>query len=368
MRFFRMVALLPLLGLVAATVAPKDGVPMKVTPQMRGAGRVSSGAVLPAPPPATGNAAAPVPSWGKPLPYPVVIADRRNNRLIEVAPNKRIIWEHPSPDLSFYRGNDDVFFAPDGKSLMVNEEDNYDIHLVDYATRDIVWSYGQPDTKGSGPDHFNFPDDSQILADGTVMTADIRNCRILFVERATSQVKAQWGTPGICRHDPPRFLAYPNGITPIANGDILVTEIPGALITRMTRAGRVVWSVSAPGLRYPSDAYPTHDGKLIVADYARPGKVVIFDPVTRKILWRYAVQQGEGMLDHPSLAEELPTGDVLLNDDWRNRVVVIDRATKKIVWQYGATDTAGHAPGYLFYPDGLDIDVFHDWKKALGVK
>jgi hypothetical protein len=80
------------------------------------------------------------------------------------------------------------------------------------------------------------------------------------------------------------------------------------------------------------------------------------------------VQQGEGMLDHPSLAEELPTGDVLLNDDWRNRVVVIDRATKKIVWQYGATDTAGHAPGYLFYPDGLDIDVFHDWKKALGVK
>jgi hypothetical protein len=29
------------------------------------------------------------------------------------------------------------------------------------------------------------------------------------------------------------------------------------------------------------------------------------------------------------------------------------------------TDTPGHAPGYLFYPDGLDIDVFRDWKAPL---
>ena len=37
-------------------------------------------------PPATGTRDAPAPSWGKPLPYPIVIADRRNNRLLEVAP------------------------------------------------------------------------------------------------------------------------------------------------------------------------------------------------------------------------------------------------------------------------------------------
>jgi hypothetical protein len=74
------------------------------------------------------------------------------------------------------------------------------------------------------------------------------------------------------------------------------------------------------------------------------------------------------MLNHPSLALELPNGNIILNDDWRNRVLVIDRASKQIVWQYGATDKPGHAPGFLFYPDGLDIDVFHDWKATLGVK
>ena len=28
----------------------------------------------------------------------------------------------------------------------------------------------------------------------------------------------------------------------------------------------------------------------------------------------------------------------------------------------------GHAPGYLNYPDGFDVDVFHDWKGALSAK
>jgi DNA-binding beta-propeller fold protein YncE len=359
-----------LLGFVLAAHAatPDDGVHVKVTPEMRGAGMVSSGVKTPAPPPATGTAEKPVTAWGGPLPYPIVIADRRNNRLIEIAPDKRVVWEFPSPDLSIYRGNDDVFFAADGKELMVNEEDNYDIHIIDYASRAIVWSYGEADTKGTGPGQFNFPDDAHLLPDGTVMSADIRNCRILFINRDDATLKEQWGQPGVCRHDPPHFVNLPNGTTPLANGDVLITEIPGSWITRITRAGKVVWSMQAPHVRYPSDAYPTRDGQIIVADYSKPGRVVIFDPATGKVTWEYMVKSGDKMLNHPSLALELPNGNIILNDDWRNRVLVIDRASKQIVWQYGATDKPGHAPGFLFYPDGLDIDVFHDWKATLGVK
>ena len=251
------------------------------------------------------------------------------------------------------------------RRLMVNEEDNYDIHIIDYETRQITWTYGASDTRGSKPGYFNYPDDAHMLADGTVVTADIRNCRIQFIDPATSKITAQWGKEGTCRHDPPRFLAYPNGSTPLDNGDILVTEIPDARITQMTRDGRVVWSTRAPGIRYPSDAFPTRDGQIIVADYSKPGRIVIFNPKTGKATWQYAVASGEKMLDHPSLALELPTGDVVVNDDARHRVLVIDRTTKEIIWQYGVTDTPGHAPGYLFSPDGMDIDVFRDWKAAL---
>jgi hypothetical protein len=341
-----------------------DGQAVAVTREALGAGIVSSGTVLPLPPPVSGSREAPVAAWAGPLPYPIVIADRRNNRLIEIAPDKRIVWEFPSPNLKIYRGNDDVFFSPDGRRLMVNEEDNYDIHIVDYETRLLTWTFGASDAKGSKPGYFNYPDDAHLLADGKVVTADIRNCRIQFIDPDTSTVIGQWGKEGHCKHDPPQFFAYPNGST-LANGDILVTEITDAWITRMTRAGHVVWSVRAPGVRYPSDAFPTRDGQIIVADFSKPGSITIFDPKTRRVSWKYYVSSGESMLDHPSLALELPNGNIVANDDQRHRVIVIDRATKVIVWQYGVTDTSGHLPGYLFFPDGLDLDVFRDWKAVL---
>jgi hypothetical protein len=356
--------------LVTASAAEAAGMAreVKVTPDMLGAGKVSSGVSLPSPPPAVYDRAKPAPAWDGPLPYPLVIADRRNNRLIEVAPDKQIVWEFDSPNLKIYRGNDDVFFSHDGRQLMVNEEDNYDIHIVDYEKRALVWSYGLPDTRGSGEGLFDFPDDAHLLDDGSVMTADIRNCRIQFIDTKTGRVSKQWGHDRKCRHQPPEYLDLPNGSTPLDGGDVLITEIRGAWVSRVSREGKLRWSVRAPHVSYPSDAYPTRDGQIIVADYAKPGRVVIFDPRSGKPSWEYFERDGEGMLDHPSLAIELPNGNVVLNDDLRHRVLVIDRLTKRIVWQYGVTDRPGHAPGSLFYPDGLDVDVYRDWRQALHPK
>jgi outer membrane protein assembly factor BamB len=357
-------AFIPLLSPARAETPPEFAAAMKSS---KGAGVVSSGTVLPPIPAATGNRKAPVASWGKPLPYPIVIADRRNNRLIEIAPDKRIVWEFPSPNLSVYSGNEDVNFSEDGKQLAVSEEDNYDVHIVDYEKREMTWIYGTPDKAGSGPNELNYPDDAHLLSDGKFLTADIRNCRVLIIDPKTQKIDTQWGKKGSCKHDPPHSLGFPNGATPMANGDILVSEIQGSWLTRMTRDGKVVWSVQAPGIRYVSDAFPTVDGKnVIVADFWKPGRVVIFDPATKKVLWQYDVKEaGEAMLDHPSIARELPgTGDVLICDDLRHRVIVVDRNTKKIIWQYGVTDQPGHAPGYLFYPDGFDLDVYRDWRPA----
>jgi hypothetical protein len=352
---------------LAAPASEPAGKPVQVTAEMKGAGVVSSGVALPPLPAVTGDRQRPVASWGKPLPYPIVIADRRNNRLIEVTPDKRIVWEFPSPNLEVYRGNEDVNFSADGRQLAVSEEDNYDVHIVDVEKRAIVWTYGIPNRRGSQGRLLNYPDDAHLLADGKFLTADIRNCRVLIVDPQDSSIATQWGTPGRCTHNPPRELAYPNGATPLANGDILVTEIGQSWISRITRDGRVLWSVRAPHIRYPSDSFPTVDGKqVIVADFSKPGRVVIFDPQTGKPTWEYAETSGDGLLDHPSLARELPdTGDVLIVDDLHDRVIVVDRQTKKIIWQYGQTGVKGHTPGLLNYPDGVDLDVFRDWKTAL---
>ncbi len=368
------IALLASQGALASPVTTKGdkpvkpaGVEVKVTSEMTGAGIVSSGAVLPPIPPVTGNRLTPVPSWGKPLPYPIIIADRRNNRLIEVAPDKSIVWEFPSPNLKVYRGNEDVNFSADGKLLAVSEEDNFDVHIVDYEKKVLTWTYGTPDHRGSADGFLNYPDDAHLLADGKFITADIRNCRVLIIDPETNKPTTKWGKPGKCKHNPPHELAHPNGATPMENGDILVTEIQDAWISRITREGKVLWSVKAPNIRYPSDAFPTLDGKqIIVADFWKPGRVVIFDPMTRKISWEYFFKDGEKSLDHSSIARELPdTGDILIVDDLNDRVIVVDRKTKEIIWQYGQKNVKGYKPGLLNYPDGVDIDVFRDWKAAL---
>ncbi|HVB09994.1 MAG TPA: hypothetical protein VNM16_06465, partial [Bacillota bacterium] len=36
----------------------------------------------------------PPPAWPGPLPYPILIADEQNDRMIEVTPDKRIIWQY----------------------------------------------------------------------------------------------------------------------------------------------------------------------------------------------------------------------------------------------------------------------------------
>ena len=117
----------------------------------KGAGAVSSGVPLPPIPPVTGDRRKPVPSWGKPLPYPIVIADRRNNRLLEVTPDKKIVWEFASPNLVVYSGNEDVNFSPDGKRLAVSEEDNFDVHIVDYEKRELPGPTAFPSRRAASP-------------------------------------------------------------------------------------------------------------------------------------------------------------------------------------------------------------------------
>ena len=146
-----------------------------------------------------------------------------------------------------------------------------------------------PDTRGSKAGLLNYPDDAHLLADGKFLTADIRNCRVLIIDPKDSKHRHPVGRARqVQATTRRRQLAHPNGATPMDNGDILVSEITEAWISRITREGKVLWSVRAPHVRYPSDAFPTVDGKqVIVADFSKPGRVVIFDPATGKPSWEY---------------------------------------------------------------------------------
>jgi hypothetical protein len=289
------------------------------------------------------------------LPGYLLIADRGNNRILVVTPQRQTVYEYPTAaDRAagrhlFY--NDDTFVEPGGQALIANEEDNNDIVEVSLVDRSIKVIFGHPGEAGSDATHVHTPDDAYMLPSGEFTVADAYGCRIIFVR--AHRIVRQYGTSNVCRHDPPRYLNAVNGDTPSPGGGTLLSEINGSWVDEISRSGHLVFAFQAP-VSYPSDPQPLPGGRVLLADYARPGHVLIVDRHGRA-LWRYGPSSGYGMLDHPSLAMALPNGDIAVNDDYRDRVVVIDPRSKHIVWQYGHSYHPGTSPGYLHIPDGMDF-------------
>jgi len=290
------------------------------------------------------------------LPRAIAIADEGNNRIVVVDPQGRVRWIFPQKgDLKpgqVFRVPDDVFFSPDGRLIVATEEENQMISVIDVATRRMTFQYGRSMHESFKRGYLANPDDAIMLKDGRLLIADIKNCRLFFIDPKT-RATTQLGTSGRCVHNPPKSFASPNGAFPMSNGKYLVTEIGGDWVDAISLDGKVSWSVHAPGVAYPSDTNEVSPGIYLTVDFSSPGQIVEFNS-KGKILWRYR-PKGAAALDHTSLAHGLPNGYVIATDDRNNRVIVVDPKTNKVMWQYGHKGKKGTAAGYLNNPDGLDL-------------
>jgi outer membrane protein assembly factor BamB len=286
----------------------------------------------------------------------LLIADRGNNRLLLLDARMHKVWGYPSArsprdPLSFYFP-DDAFFVDRGTAILSNQEQNETIIKIAYPSGKIVWSYGHARHAGTAPGYLHEPDDAYLLKNGQITVADAVNCRVLVINQNRT-VARQIGTNGVCVHHPPTSMGSPNGDTPLPDGNLLISEINGSWVSEYTPAGKLVWTTSLP-ISYPSDPQQIGPDRYLIADYAAPGQILEFNRAGH-ILYRYHPASGPGMLDHPSLAELLPSGVFMANDDYNNRMVAIDPATGALVWQYGVTGKAGTGPGMLHTPDGFDL-------------
>ena len=282
--------------------------------------------------------------------YNVLIADRGNNRLVEVSPDKKIIWEYTFDLPKLGLGADDSFFADNGKTVIVNLEEYHVLELIDYATKKVIWSYGVPGKPGHLPGQLNTPDDAYKLPNGDIIVADIKNCRVIEIT-PDKQILHQYGHTKQCANRS-GFLNEPNGDTPLPNGHILISTIRDRNLVELNEEWQPVFSMKLP-VGYPSDPQLTRAGNILISDYRNPGQIV---EVSRRgeVVWQYG-GDATTTLNKPSLAIELPNGNILANDDFNHRIIVIDKATKQIVWQYGVTGKPGADKGQLNIPDGMDI-------------
>jgi hypothetical protein len=283
--------------------------------------------------------------------YNVLIADRGNNRIIEVTPDKKIVWEYHFTLPKMGLGADDAFFTDNGKTIIVNLEEYHIIQMIDYASKKVIWNYGVPGKPGSKDGMLNTPDDTYKLPNGDITVADVKNCRVIEIS-SDKKIVRQYGEPGKCKNQN-GFLNKPNGDTPLPDSHTFISNIIGKSLVELDSNWKPFFTMALP-VKYPSDPQLTKAGNILISDYSYPGQIL---EVTRegKIVWQFDGQTGDVKLNHPSLAIELPNGNILSNDDYNHRVIVIDKQTKKIVWQYGVTLKPGNKYSQLNIPDGVDI-------------
>jgi hypothetical protein len=317
---------------------------------------VTAGPKAPATPSATPSLSS-ADAKARPFAGLMIIADRGNDRLLVMNAQKQIVWRYPSrklpqPPSRFYFP-DDAFWVHRGHAILINEEENDVVAEIAYPSGRWLWSYGHAGVPGHSTGYLHQPDDIYPYPPAGAVVADALNCRLLFFSprgRASRQI----GRTGDCTPHMPASVGYPNGDTPLPDGDLLTSELNGGTVSRISPTGAVRWSLQVAGAPVPSDPQQVSRGTFLVVDYQTPGRVVEF---TRNghVVWSYGPPSGPGMLQHPSLGAPLPNGLVAVCDDYGHRVVLIDPATDRIVWQYGQRNRPGRRPGLLSYPDGLDL-------------
>jgi hypothetical protein len=295
------------------------------------------------------------------LPGPILIADRDNNRLLEVDPQGRVLWRFPAPGGlaagQSFKLPDDAFYSPNGAQVIVTQEDDYVISVIDVAHRRIVYRYGHAGVPGSEANYVYNPDDALLTPSGEIFAGDIKNCRVIVIRPPAHRLLRQLGVTGTCEHELGVTYGSPNGAFPMSNGDTVITEINGDWIDVVNPVGHALYATNPPGFSYPSDTNEVRPGVFLSVDYTNLGAIETFTPSGR-LLWRYE-PTGKDALNQPSLALALPNGDILANDDKNQRVIVVDPRTNRIVWQYGHTHVSGSGEGFLSNPDGVDLAPPH---------
>ena len=182
------------------------------------------------------------------LPGDILIADHRNNRLLIVDPQGRVRWQFPAPATwpagrsSWCRTTPS---SPPTARTSSPERRRLGHQHHHIATHRISLRYGTPRVRGATANHLSNPDDAMLLPGGTLLTADIENCRVLLVRPPAhypSRVIGQ--TTGLCWHDPPHHFGSPNGAFPMTSGQYLVIEIDGDWVNAMSLSGHVAWSAT----------------------------------------------------------------------------------------------------------------------------
>lgn len=234
-----------------------------------------------------------------------------DDALLEVSPEGQIIWKYVG-DMAFPHSAERL---PDGSTL-VSDTANDRVFQVD-AAGNMIWSsdgWGNGSGTLSDGSHLRYPNDVEVLEDGSLLITDRNNDRVIEVTW-DGTILWQYGV-----------LDRPHNADRLVNGNTLVCNSEADLVIEVDRAGRQVWTFGQDiELNWPRDADRLPDGNTLVTD-TRNGRVLEVTP-DGKIVWSF------GGLSLPYEADRLNNGNTLIADNNHKRVIEVNPAGE-IVWSF----------------------------------
>lgn len=290
----------------------------------------------------------------------VVVADQWNNRVIEVDPAHRIVWQF---------GNGSAVAGP--KSVVgPNDAERYgDLTLIAGSglpagtipacsakpcqdnrvivvdkTGTIIWQYGEAGIAGSKAGLLNVPVGAIHLHNGDVLVTDQGNARVIEITPA-KKIVWQYGTTGKAGAGP-NHLNNPNSALLLANGHILIADENNNRVIEVTRAGKIVWQYGSPTdtkkLNTAAFASRLSNGDTLISDSLH-SRIIEVDQ-TGKVVWSYVTNKEPGSIALPQTAHavRLKNGDTLISNQADNQVIEVN-TSGKIIWRQGKIGAIGGA-------------------------
>jgi len=291
----------------------------------------------------------------------ILISDQFNNRVVEVMPNGRIVWQYGNGSEDFSgaspvgvndaeRIHTSTLIACTGTPAGLIPEapdgvaDNRVI-LVDQFGN-TLWQYGQFGQTGDGFNLLNVPVQATWLPTSHVLITDQGNNRIIEVNSVKAIV---WSFPGTNIDDNAQ-LNSPNSAELLANGHILIADENNNRVIEVDRADNVLKTYTA-GDTLGAVAFASRlpNGHTLITDAGNSRAVEV--TTNDVVFWQYYTDTDPNSVaaPAPTRALRLAGGNTIISDQFNNRVIVVN-AKGKIVSSYGLPlaggDVIGNNVGY----------------------
>ena len=251
------------------------------------------------------------------IPPNILIADTKNHRVIEVDPEKNIIWQY---GITGERGSGynelgepyDAVRLSNGNTLITSKK-NEVIEVT--PDKEIVWEYT----------NLKKPHSAVRLSNGNTLITDSVRHRVIEVDES-GEIVWQY----MKRKGGDYKLSRPISAVRLLNGNTLITDDREDYVIEVNPDKEVVWQYNPDKLGRPSDANRLSNGNTLITDSKRH-RVIEVDE-SGEIVWQYSGERRDE-LRNPTTAIRLPNGNTLITDTKNDRVIEVT-PDKEIVWQY----------------------------------